>query len=80
MRMRLCSAMLGVAIAVFGATGSAQARPEKTDAYSTRNYGSVTRANMGKNFKAKSQYRYAGTKSGKRYTPAKPGKKYRAAN
>ena len=79
MRMRLCSALLGVVITVLGAAGSAQARPEKVEVYETRPNGSVTRVYSSKNYKATTPARYSSTKSSKRYSSAGTGKTYRRA-
>jgi hypothetical protein len=55
-------------VAVLATTG-AEARPEKVDGATavSHNSGSITRASMSRNFKSKSNGRYAYSKSKKRY-------------
>ena len=57
MRMRLCSALMGVVFAVLGFAGTAQAKPEKVEIYETRPNGSVTRVYSSKNY-GNGKYRY----------------------
>lgn len=67
MQKRFISALFGVVLAVVSAAGAAQARVEKFDSQGSRYDASLTRANMGKNFRG-AKNRYASVKpSSKRY-------------
>lgn len=67
MTKRLVTVIFSALIAIFAASASAEARVEKQNAASANKSGSITRASMGKNFKAQSKGRYAFAKKGKRY-------------
>ena len=81
MTLRLVTVVFSALIAVFATTG-AQARVEKqSDVSITRNTnGSITRANMGSNFKARTTVQYAYSKSGKRYASGSHGPSRRVAS
>jgi len=74
MYMRSISALMGILVAAFAASGSAEARVEKGADTGARYANSLTKSKMTKNFRASSK-RYATAKSGKRYRSAKAYKK-----
>jgi uncharacterized protein YcbK (DUF882 family) len=75
MYMRYISALMGLLVAAFAASGAAEARVEKGDGIGARYAGSLTKSKkISKNFRASSK-RYRAAKSGKRYRSAKAYKK-----